>query len=706
MRIESMTASFGKLENAVLRLTPGMNVISAPNEWGKSTWCAFLLAMAYGVDTREKTTKSALAEKEHYAPWSGSPMSGRLQVEWNGRRITIERTTTGRVPLGDFRAYETESGLQVEELTASNCGMQLFGVERATFQRAGFIRLEDLPITANDDFRRRLNALVTTGEEGNDSLRLQKGLHDLKNRICRKPGGQLYRLLQEKAELCGRLDDLHEKQQEHERLQSRLQENMRLQQELQIHEKTLAYRAALDEQQKVAKAQRTFSEACRRLETAEKACEGLPSGAEAQEKRTALLQLRTELAALREQGELPPRPTPPQCPPCFAGKSPEEIYSQVASDTRACRFSAFFAVWCALAALSAAAGGALLWQKQFLYAAIAAGVFLYASVCVGACLISALKRRKTLRRFYGFPRPAQWQEKADEYIHALADFRQQEETYQALSAAAAKRRREMKQKVYSLCGENGLEECCRYWDEVQAKRLALDDAGKEADWTKRQYESVKNMARPLPPEPPEENRTESAEETAALLHSLRAQEQKLREADGKVLGAMEVLGEETALRSQVQALEERQAELEQYSEASELALQVLQKASEDLQRRFAPRISARGQELLSELTGGKYDRLTMDADMTLHAGSQNAPALRQPMWLSDGTADQVYLSLRLAIAQELTPEAPLILDDALLRFDDQRLEAALKLLRRMADKKQVILFSCREREKEILAGLQ
>lgn len=51
MRINKMTASFGKLENESLSLHPGLNVIYAPNESGKSTWCAFIRAMLYGVDT-------------------------------------------------------------------------------------------------------------------------------------------------------------------------------------------------------------------------------------------------------------------------------------------------------------------------------------------------------------------------------------------------------------------------------------------------------------------------------------------------------------------------------------------------------------------------------------------------------------------------------------------------------------------------------
>ena len=65
----------------------------------------------------------------------------------------------------------------------------------------------------------------------------------------------------------------------------------------------------------------------------------------------------------------------------------------------------------------------------------------------------------------------------------------------------------------------------------------------------------------------------------------------------------------------------------------------------------------------------------------------------------DGTVDQLYLALRLAVAKELTPHAPLILDAALVRFDDTRLAAALRILRQEAEKKQVLLFTCQSREK-------
>jgi uncharacterized protein YhaN len=57
--------------------------------------------------------------------------------------------------------------------------------------------------------------------------------------------------------------------------------------------------------------------------------------------------------------------------------------------------------------------------------------------------------------------------------------------------------------------------------------------------------------------------------------------------------------------------------------------------------------------------------------------------------------------LRLAVAEELTPDAPLVLDDALVRFDDRRLKNILALLQQMAQQRQILLFTCQGREKAL-----
>ena len=221
MRILSMTATFGKLNHKTLTLKPGLNIIEAPNEWGKSTWCAFLTAMLYGIDSSQRTTQAQLADKEHYAPWSGQPMSGRLELLWNGKEIIIERSTKGRVPMGEFSAYETHSGLPVAELTADNCGQVLLGVERSVFLRAGFIRQTEMPVTQDEALRRRLNALVTTGDESNAGDLLAKKLKDLKNSCRHNKTGALPQAEAQQAQLIDSLTRLSSLQEQLQQIKGR-----------------------------------------------------------------------------------------------------------------------------------------------------------------------------------------------------------------------------------------------------------------------------------------------------------------------------------------------------------------------------------------------------------------------------------------------------------------------------------------------------
>ena len=103
------------------------------------------------------------------------------------------------------------------------------------------------------------------------------------------------------------------------------------------------------------------------------------------------------------------------------------------------------------------------------------------------------------------------------------------------------------------------------------------------------------------------------------------------------------------------------------------------------------------------MTGGRYQSLVMCDDFSLETKTEEEDVLSDSLWRSDGTLDQLYLALRLAVAEELTPQAPLILDDALVRFDDGRLKAAMKLLQELGTDKQILCFTCQSRESKALS---
>ena len=90
MQIHRLAATFGRLENDTLDLGPGLTIIEAPNEGGKSTWTAFLRVMLYGLNTRDRSPQ---ADKRRYLPWSGSAMEGRMEITSGGEALTILRRT-------------------------------------------------------------------------------------------------------------------------------------------------------------------------------------------------------------------------------------------------------------------------------------------------------------------------------------------------------------------------------------------------------------------------------------------------------------------------------------------------------------------------------------------------------------------------------------------------------------------------------------
>ncbi len=101
------------------------------------------------------------------------------------------------------------------------------------------------------------------------------------------------------------------------------------------------------------------------------------------------------------------------------------------------------------------------------------------------------------------------------------------------------------------------------------------------------------------------------------------------------------------------------------------------------------------------------DKVLLDRTLALSAEPSGDSTPRSIQVLSQGAADQLYLAVRLAICQLVLPpekHVPLILDDVFASFDDQRLAAALEWLLQESQNRQILLFTCHDRERTYLAG--
>ena len=159
------------------------------------------------------------------------------------------------------------------------------------------------------------------------------------------------------------------------------------------------------------------------------------------------------------------------------------------------------------------------------------------------------------------------------------------------------------------------------------------------------------------------------------------------------------------LKDQASALRQIISENDRIREeiaAIELAQDTLKELSMSIRDSFGLYLNKTASELISGITGGLYTSMSIDENLGAFLNTRRK--LIPLEQVSSGTADQIYLALRLAAArfiQNGTDSMPLIFDDSFVLYDDDRLRQALRWLSE-AYKGQIIIFTCHRRELDIL----
>ena len=146
--------------------------------------------------------------------------------------------------------------------------------------------------------------------------------------------------------------------------------------------------------------------------------------------------------------------------------------------------------------------------------------------------------------------------------------------------------------------------------------------------------------------------------------------------------------------------------LRKLNSSMELVKEVLSNAYEKMKKSVTPRFTQELSNTISKITDGKYTNIVPNDEQGLLVELDNGnyePASK----LSVGTIDQLYLSLRLSMVEELSEEnMPIILDEVFAYYDDERLKNTLLFLNEKCNNHQILIFSCTNREKEMLEELK
>lgn len=144
-------------------------------------------------------------------------------------------------------------------------------------------------------------------------------------------------------------------------------------------------------------------------------------------------------------------------------------------------------------------------------------------------------------------------------------------------------------------------------------------------------------------------------------------------------------------------------ELKNNSEIIDIAKEYLEKAYKNMKENITPKFSKQLSKTISKISDEKYKNIKI-TDNNIVVEIENGNYVPVSV-LSEGTTHQLYFSLRMAILGEISKEnLPIFLDESFVYFDKNRLMNTINYLNSNY-KNQIIIFSCTEREKEILNKL-
>ena len=716
-----MTATFGKLQSRTLELQDGLNIIQAPNETGKSTWCAFLLSMLYGINSRERDKAGFIADKNRYAPWSGYTMSGHMECQTNGDSISISRTTRRQTsPLGEFQAVYTGTGNAVPELNAQNCGELLLGVSREVFERSAFIRQAGLPINQDAGLERRIAALIASGEEETSYSEAADALKKQLNRRRHNKTGQIPTLEAELSELQAQISA--SEQLERQAISARLQIETfsarvaALEDELAQHDlwEAVQQQNMLDDATASAEQAEAHAAALRqRIHDA-----NIPENETIARLRGALVNLETTRKAVEKaRGErddaakalLKAESAVSESP--FAGQTAESAWKFAASfsDSKPWPLSELLpSIFMGLVVV-------------FLMISDIGSIVYGIPAAIGALIIPFYKNRKWKKetaaalKKHGVSSTAELREQAAAYGELLKKRDDAQAELDKRSAAAdtlyntlfsneqailLEIRRFAPTAFDFSTADALLRECAQQRKQLAGAETVAKEARIRCDLLQQQI-PPRTAADPVPVHP-----LRSREQVNADLNASRAELSAAHSTADRLTGQLHALGDPVVLRSAAAELQDKLDTLNQEYSAIRLAMDALDTANTTLQNRFSPALGQRAAEIFSVLTGGRYNGVVLDRAFHLSAEPKGSGIYRDAQLLSAGASDQLYLAVRLAICELVLPpehSAPIILDDALANFDDARCAAALRWLKSAAKERQILLFTCHSREGEFFA---
>ncbi len=726
MRIKNLEiGDFGKLRDINIALDEKITVISGKNEAGKSSIASYIKYMLYGFSTSRSSDVSENAKKK-YIPWDSDECSGGMSfVTDDGKEFSVMRRTAVKSGCTVFDNNGTP-------VTSDNPGEYFLGMSESGYKKTAFIGQSDVIFNDEGELDEAIKNMVYSADESVDSQKALKKLETLRKYYLGKAGrsGEIFeidKLLNELHEQRDKWQGGHKELLSAEYQLSELTENIASKKEkkalLDKEILNLQYYKAKQSLEEIEKCKARLYDTKAKLE--EKYGEISYDGFVPDEEFLSLL--KEKLGEIKHASESLKDAKQSQQQ---AKDGLESLYS----DGVQARINTVLSEMNATSKeVSERLDGLVEEKAKYKRMAIVCFVLFFLVVplffaikFLGKSKKANEKIQEILESFGGLS--LEELKAALNKDGAMKDVFQSAKTVFETAAEKVKKSKQtlddMVEQLRELVKKAGISDedvkslvskAAEYGKYLEEKLLYIDTLKKKCNdefvayktlTASSEVEKLTEDVAKYDKSIPLRDETKIKQEYAFYTQSIEALEKRERELEKNVAVLTGTLPKPAEIQSKILSLTELREDYEEKRKALDMAMETLEKASENMRSTTAPKIASETSRLFNSITQGKYKALYTDSKMNLTFLEQNGVEIREGGYLSTGTLDAAYICLRIALCRFLYKEKPvLIFDDAFTHMDDERLKTTLDFIVELSEEFQIVILSCHTREAQYLENM-
>lgn len=682
---------FGKIEDFNTTLSSGLNVVYGPNESGKSTLMEFIKAMLYGLKGGRTSKDGVIAATKRYMPWSNGSYGGYMNFTLDdGRTFRIDRAFDNMAVRLYDESFNDITNSFIDTKDGSGIAERLIGLNESLFERTVYIKQLGTRID-NSDSKDLIDRISNMRQSGSEEISFKKANAALKEALKQQVGTD--------RSYTRPLDIINKRLGELNNSITIMQDENKKLLEAKVKQEALAFEISkLIEKEKLFSKLKDFCDLKENLKFQKEKQEDirfLNDGIkQAQNSINAMYRDKTLLEQELDNN---------------TGQSTildEQEFAVM--DDKIQKQRTLCKVWnlCSIVSILAVIGigcGAFIFELIELWLTaipvLIAIIFVTLSI-KGSSVLEVLEDEQ-----------GELYEKSDKLKNELENVKRIEQVLQqqlsSLNDRITKEKDQYEQLLIRQETQNinfkqidiaSLEkEIDRVSEIISELRITVDQ-----DLTRTEKELLENIL--------ENNNGSHYISLNEIKEFLTAQIQQ-KKVETATLEANIKKNEDTSrvelIEDEIVKLTQQKRRLEQRGEALSIAIRILEESTNNVQKKYIPVMNKVFKETFSGLTGEKYSDIRAGENLSIMLSDPRAEIVVPVTLLSNGTIDQMYLALRIAISEtvlKINESLPFIMDEPFAQYDDERTDNALKYIYDISKKQQVIIFTCKQREVDLISS--